>query len=90
MSEQTQREEQRRVRETLILQKVNGAQREAFRQKWPGQCEHIMRLLAERLQTSLRKDGSEVPVEHIARLSEALLAVYQIHRELAMSYPLPE
>ena len=36
--------EAKRVQDTLIMQKVNGAHREAFQQKFPGQCEHIMRL----------------------------------------------
>ena len=41
------------VDETKILQKVNLAHREAFRQKFPGQIEHVMRLTAERLQAIL-------------------------------------
>lgn len=45
--------QERLVDETKILQKVNHAHREAFRQKFPGQIEHIMRLTAERLQAVL-------------------------------------
>jgi hypothetical protein len=41
------------VDETKILQKVNYAHREAFRMKFPGQIEHVMRLTAERLQAVL-------------------------------------
>ena len=44
-----QAQEQARVRDTRILQKVNAVHREAFREKFPGQVEHCMRLTAERL-----------------------------------------
>lgn len=47
--------EQRRVDETKILQKVNAANREAFLQKFPGQLEHSMRLVSERLMHCLNK-----------------------------------
>jgi len=50
----------RQVRDTLILQKVNGAQREAFRAKFPGQVEHMMRLTAERLQHILVNKPSDL------------------------------
>jgi hypothetical protein len=42
--------ENKKVQETLIMQKVNKAHREAFKQRFPGQLEHCMRLTAERLQ----------------------------------------
>ena len=45
--------EEKLVKETLIMQKINNAHREAFRQKFPGQIEHCMRLTAERLQNLL-------------------------------------
>ena len=38
-----------------ILQKVGAAQREAFKEKFPGQVEHMLRLTAERLQSVLTK-----------------------------------
>jgi hypothetical protein len=41
------------VRDTLIMQKVNRAHREAFKTRFPGQIEHILRLTAERLQAML-------------------------------------
>ena len=41
-----------------ILQKVGAAQREAFKEKFPGQVEHCMRLTAERLQAVLTKRAS--------------------------------
>lgn len=38
-----------------ILQKVNAASREAFGIKYPGQVEHCLRLVMERLQAGLDK-----------------------------------
>lgn len=46
---QSQIDQARQERDTMILQKVNQAHRLAFKQKFPGQIEHIMRLIAERL-----------------------------------------
>jgi hypothetical protein len=72
-----------RLQETLIQQKVNAAHREAFRQKWPNQCEHILRLIAERLQQALRKDAEVcLPPRDIDHLSAAMYHVYLIHREV--------
>ena len=52
--------EENMVRETIILQKVNKAHREAFRERFPGQIEHCMRLTAERLQAVLTKKPSDM------------------------------
>lgn len=46
--------------ETKILQKVNKAHREAFKERFPGQVEHCMRLTAERLQALLTKKPSDL------------------------------
>ena len=44
-----------------ILQKVNAANREAFGVKYPGQVEHCLRLVMERLQAGLdKRDGVDV------------------------------
>ena len=44
-----------------ILQKVNAANREAFSVKYPGQIEHCLRLVMERLQAGLdKRDGVDV------------------------------
>lgn len=48
-----QAQQQRLARDTVILQKVNAAHREAFKQRFPGQVEHCMRLTAERLHKML-------------------------------------
>jgi hypothetical protein len=41
--------------EVRILQKVNAATRDAFAHKYPGQVEHCLRLVMERLQAGLDK-----------------------------------
>ena len=81
MIDQTQ--EQAREADTRIQQKVMAAHREAFAQKFPGQIEHCMRLVAERLQTGLRKDNPvELMPAEIAALAQALNAIYDIHCDI--------
>jgi len=48
------------VQETKILQKVNKVHREAFKERFPGQLEHCMRLTAERLQAILTKKPADL------------------------------
>jgi hypothetical protein len=75
-----QAQQQRMTRDTLILQKVNAAHREAFKTRFPGQVEHCMRLTAERLQAILTKKPADLTdpetwtatADEIAKLSEAL------------------
>lgn len=51
----------RLVEDTKILQKVNHTLREGFAQKFPGQVEHCLRLVMERLQAGLdKRDGCDV------------------------------
>jgi hypothetical protein len=45
----------RQTADVKILQKVNAASREAFAAKYPGQVEHCLRLVMERLQAGLDK-----------------------------------
>jgi hypothetical protein len=52
--------EEKMVQDTIILQKVNKVHREAFKEKFPGQVEHCMRLTAERLQAILTKKPSDM------------------------------
>ena len=77
--------------ETKILQKVNKAHREAFREKFPGQVEHCMRLTAERLQAGLDKRDSvdisnpdtwKLSPSEIAYLSEAMYYQHLIREQL--------
>jgi len=57
--------ESRRADDTKILQKVNAVNREAFVIKFPGQLEHTMRLVMERLQHILTKpSGVELAHPH--------------------------
>jgi len=85
-----QAQQERLVKDTLILQKVNAVHRQAFIEKFPGQCEHILRLIAERLQAVLTNkpqslqdpDTWAASAAEIAALSQALQNVYQIHKEL--------
>ncbi len=76
--------EAQRYQETLIAQKVGAAHRAAFREKFPGQIEHCMRLIAERLQKGLAKDAEIAISDCSAKdLSWALLNLYRIQQELA-------
>lgn len=74
-----------------IMQKVNAVHRESFAAKFPGQCEHILRLTAERLQAGLdKRDGVDIsnpatwrltPSE-IADMSEAMYYQFLIRQAL--------
>ena len=80
-----QAQQQRMARDTLILQKVNKAHREAFKLKFPAQCEHILRLTAERLQAVLTNKPKDLAdpetwiatAQEIRDLSEALFYLAQ-------------
>ena len=75
-----QRQEARRVQDTKIQQKVMAAHREAFKEKFPGQVEHILRLVAERLQQGLHKDNPvELTAAEVESLAQALNSIYDIH-----------
>jgi hypothetical protein len=86
-----QAQQERMTRDTLILQKVNHAHREAFVQKFPGQCEHILRLIAERLQAVMTNKPAQLndpetwtaTAAEIQSLAVALHAVYEIHKDIA-------
>jgi hypothetical protein len=72
-----------RVQDTLIAQKVGAVHRAAFHEKFPGQIEHCMRLIAERLQKGLAKDAEVGLSDCSAKdLSWALRNLYQIHQDL--------
>jgi hypothetical protein len=51
---------EQQVQETKILQKVNKAHRDAFPIKFPGQVDHCLRLVMERLQHGLNKSEGVV------------------------------
>ena len=86
-----QARENAKVNETLILQKINASHRVAFTEKFPGQCEHILRLLTERLQAGLdKRDGVliedvstwKLSPQELKDLSKALEAIYFVHKSL--------
>jgi hypothetical protein len=73
-----------RVQDTIIQQKLGATHRAAFREKFPGQIEHCMRLIAERLQKGLAKDAEMSISDCSAKdLSWALVNLYEIHQDLA-------
>jgi hypothetical protein len=81
----------RQIQDTRILQKVNRIHRDAFTEKFPGQVEHCLRLVMERLQAGLDKRGSVdiaapdtwiLTTAEIADLSEAAERLHNIRREL--------
>ena len=85
------KEFERQVLDTRILQKVNGAHREAFAEKFPGQSEHLLRLIVERLHAGLDKrvgvdlkdpDTWTLTPKEIAELSQAMHNVYLVYKDL--------
>ena len=87
----TGKEHDRQVLDTRILQKVNGAHREAFVEKFPGQLEHILRLITERLHLGLdKRDGVRVndpdtwilTSDEICSLAAAMNQINQIRLSL--------
>jgi hypothetical protein len=79
----TEQADAKRVEEVKIQQKLGAAHRAAFHEKFPGQVEHCMRLIAERLQKGLAKDAEVGLSDCSAKdLSWALLNLYEIHCDL--------
>lgn len=81
--------ERRRADDAKIMAKVNAVNREAFVTKFPGQIEHSMRLVAERLANLLYK-GPDVVLNdpmtwpgsatEIAALSQSLWHLEQVRQ----------
>lgn len=78
------------TQDTKIAQKVLAVHREAFREKFPGQIEHSLRLTAERLQACLNKGDGVVladprtwpaSTQDIRDLAMSLESLYTIYRE---------
>ena len=70
VAESRQRLAQEQIADVKILQKVNSAHREAFSEKYPGQVEHCLRLVMERLQVGLdKRDGVDIANPATWRLS---------------------
>lgn len=91
-----QAQQARMTKDTLILQKINATHRMAFAEKFPGQVDHILRLLTERLQAGLdKRDGAEIDnpdtwkmtCKELADLSTAIHHVYIVKEKLANVQP---
>ena len=89
-SEIRQAQQQRRARDTRLAQSVGEAHRLAFRDRFPGQLEHCMRLVSERLQSCLFKNDQcdlsrpetwPAGTADIRDLSEALWALEQVRQQ---------
>ena len=84
-----QAQQERMVRDTLVLQKINKAHRESFTIRFPVACEHMMRLTQERLQailTAKPKDLTDpdtwvATAGEIRDLTEALYYLSLISKE---------
>jgi len=76
----------RLLEDTKILQKVNGSLREGFAAKYPGQVEHCLRLVMERLQAGLdKRDGCDVGDPDTWRMStqelnELAVSAYHLNK----------
>ena len=79
------------VLETRIQGKINAVHRTVFAEKFPGQIEHCLRLLTERLQLGLDKRGSVVVAdvatwpltpEQLRELAEAMYYINCIKASL--------
>jgi hypothetical protein len=87
-----QAQQERMVRDTLIMQKVNSAHREGFKVRFPGQVEHCMRLTAERLQAILTRKPTDLAdpatwncsAEEIRDLTVALDKLARLHHAYPM------
>ena len=86
-----QRRDEQLAQDTKILQKVNRIHRDAFQEKYPGQIEHCLRLVMERLQAGLDKRGNVdvsrpdtwlLSTAEIADLSEAAERLHNIRKNL--------
>jgi hypothetical protein len=81
--------EARRTEDVKIMQKVNAVNREAFTQRMPGQLEHHMRLVSERLGAVLNKapgvdiaspDSWLATADELDSLTSALWNLEQVRR----------
>ena len=81
----------RQLQDTRIIQKINHAHRDAFATKFPGQVEHCLRLVMERLQWGLDKRGQFdisntdtwiLDPQAICSLAEAAEKLHSIRKDL--------
>lgn len=81
----------RSIEDVKLQQQINAAHRTAFAEKFPGQLEHIQRLLAERLHAGLdkragvdlaRPDTWHLTPGELAAMAEAIYYIQQVRRNL--------
>ena len=86
------RHQEQLVADTKILQKVNAAHREAWITRYPGQVDHCLRLVMERLHTGLEKcEGVDIrqpttwhlTTQEILDLAQAAGHLHAIKQQLA-------
>ena len=87
--------QERMVNDVKIMQKVNRVHREAFLEKYPGQVEHCLRLIMERLQAGLdKRDGVDIANPDTWRMTpqEVHLLVHsaQLLNEIRLQFPIEE
>ncbi|CAB5206976.1 hypothetical protein UFOVP180_4 [uncultured Caudovirales phage] len=79
------------VLDTKIQGKINAVHRNAFAEKFPGQCEHILRLITERLHAGLDKregvdlanvDTWRLMPSEMRELAEAMYYINEIRNTL--------
>ena len=87
--------QERMVNDVKIMQKVNRVHREAFLEKYPGQVEHCLRLIMERLQAGLdKRDGVDIANPSTWRMStvelQELAHTAQLLNEIRLQFPTEE
>ena len=87
--------QERMVNDVKIMQKVNRANREAFLEKFPGQVEHCLRLVMERIQAGLdKREGVDISNPDTWRITpnEVHLLVHsaQLLNEIRLQFPKEE
>ena len=87
--------QERMVNDVKIMQKVNRVHREAFLEKYPGQVEHCLRLIMERLQAGLdKRDGVDIANPSTWRMStvelQELAHTAQLLNEIRLQFPIEE
>jgi hypothetical protein len=81
----------RQEQDIRILQKINAHHRSAFAEKFPGQCEHILRLITERLHLGLTKTAETrvddprtwaLQAQEIESLAHSIWLIQQVRSQL--------
>lgn len=65
----------------IVDEQLTEHYRQQFRERFPGQCEQIVRLIAERLQRDLKNKEVQVCARDIECLAIALQSAYMVFRQ---------